>query len=230
MKRILIFCLLLLLCTTTFAQEKRKFTFGLHLSPSIDWMKPNSLEYTSEGSIIGFTWGAFCEINGSDNYCLATAIDFRSTGGQLKYPDQENINGVDKIGSMSRDYHVKYLEVPLAIKMSTNEIAGLFFWGKFGLGNAIKISANSDDEFTTSDGNVYKTSNKNIISSISTFKESLIIGLGCEYRISGSTKIIAGFTFNNGFSDVLNGTNNKDNSISEKATVNQLELNIGIVF
>ena len=114
--------------------------------------------------------------------------------------------------------------------MSTNDIGKFSIWGKFGLGSAFVIGAKSDDEFTPISGNVIKTENKDITSTISTFKESLIIGLGTEYRISGSTKLVAGLIFNNGFTDILNGKNKKDSSVAEKAFVNQFELNIGIVF
>ncbi|MEI8204779.1 MAG: outer membrane beta-barrel protein [Bacteroidota bacterium] len=230
MKKTLTFSLLIFLFFTAAAQEKRKFTFGLHVAPSIDWMKPNAQDYSSDGTIIGFTWGAFGELNFTDNYSLVSAIDFRSTGGKLSYPDQESYNGTDFIGTMNRTYHIKYIEVPIALKMSTKDIGKFCIWGKFGIGSAFIIGAKSDDSFTATNGNVTNTNNKDITSYISTFKESLIIGLGTEYRIAGSTKIVAGLIFNNGFTDILSGKNRKDNAISEKAFVNQVELNIGIVF
>ena len=43
-------------------------------------------------------------------------------------------------------------------------------------------------------------------------RASLIIAAGIEYNIAGSTSVLAGLTFNNGFTDVLTG-----NAIEEKS-------------
>jgi hypothetical protein len=72
------------------------------------------------------------------------------------------------------------------------------------------------------------------------------MGLGGEYNLSGSTSILFGLTFNNGFSDVLrdsavkkaaNGASGflldaqkKPSTFKLNAGSNLIELNIGILF
>ncbi|MCC6601038.1 MAG: hypothetical protein IT223_10245, partial [Crocinitomicaceae bacterium] len=54
------------------------------------------------------------------------------------------------------------------------------------------------------------------------FRTSLIMALGIEYNLSGSTSLVAGVTFNNGFSNFMNGSgassNEKGNIIDVKGT------------
>ena len=82
---------------------------------------------------------------------------------------------------------------------------------------------------------------------INLFRTSLIIGGGIEYSLSGTTAIIAGITYNNGFSNSLNnkgvltddrdavvyegtGSSKKPKEYELKGMVNYFELNIGILF
>ncbi len=59
----------------------------------------------------------------------------------------------------------------------------------------------------------------------------MVISGGIEYSLGGSTSLIVGATFNNGFSDVLKGKNNYVNkTTAHKATNNFIALNLGILF
>ena len=50
----------------------------------------------------------------------------------------------------------------------------------------------------------------------------VVIGGGVEYKISGSTVLLAGLQFNNGFLDAFDGT--------PKVDTNYLALTLGILF
>jgi len=65
-------------------------------------------------------------------------------GGKLKFPAVQN----GDTGTMIRDYSIKYIEIPLSLKMRTNDINGMRFFGRIGLGTAFKLSAKKTDEFT----------------------------------------------------------------------------------
>jgi hypothetical protein len=47
---------------------------------------------------------------------------------------------------------------------------------------------------------------------IGIFRTSLIIGGGIEYNLSGDASIVAGLIFNNGFSNILNGSGVEDSN------------------
>ena len=76
---------------------------------------------------------------------------------------------------------------------------------------------------TTGVVTTYESTNDDISSSINTLNLSMIIGGGVEYTLSGSTVLLAGIQFNNGFLDVDDRTDYKVNS-------NYLALTIGILF
>ena len=57
---------------------------------------------------------------------------------------------------------------------------------------------------------------------------SMMIAVGTEYTISGSTTFLASLEFNNGFVDVL--AKSKDADLEFKAISNYFALNLGIMF
>ena len=57
---------------------------------------------------------------------------------------------------------------------------------------------------------------------------SMMIAVGTEYTISGSTTFLASLEFNNGFVDVLSKKNDADPEY--KAISNYVALNLGIMF
>ena len=58
---------------------------------------------------------------------------------------------------------------------------------------------------------------------------SMVIGAGLEFPIEGSTVIVAGINFINGFSDVLKGKN-VITFQEHKAVPNAFELSLGVTF
>jgi hypothetical protein len=223
--------------TLTSAQTARKFHFGLHASPNISWIKPDVQQpkYSSDGTIIGMSYGAAFENFFSPNLGIGTGVNVMSTGGKLSFTDAININVNNVItsdtGIMTRKYKLQYVEVPLFLIGSTGEVLGNFsFYGKFGLSSAFRIKAKADDEYTPSTGSVITAKSVNIEKEVSFFREAMIIGLGCAYKFGQVAALYAGVTYNNGFTDVLKGENNAYPTVKEKARSNFVEINIGVMF
>jgi hypothetical protein len=99
--------------------------------------------------------------------------------GNLKYEEQDNSGNT---GTLSRAYSVKSLEIPLTLKMRTNEMNGLRYYGQIGLGTSFRFGAKVEDEFTFI-GLPTTTYDKVNYDDISFLRESLIIGLGAEYTL-----------------------------------------------
>jgi long-subunit fatty acid transport protein len=69
---------------------------------------------------------------------------------------------------------------------------------------------------------------ENISDKINLFKASLIVGGGLEYNFSGNTSLLAGITYNNGFTNIANF-----DAVPEKKAdlrAHYLELTIGLFF
>lgn len=226
----------LLLLGSVFSQDDVKsFILGLKFAPSIDWMQPNSLNYKSDGAIIGYTYGLIGDfaIGGSGHYFLDLGLQFKNTGGRLTY-DGISTNGIDpaKDVTISRRYNISYISLPISFKLKTAQFGRMTFYGNFGLDNCIRTKAKAKDsyKFIGTNDAPFEKSDININKEVALFKESIIIGGGAEYTISGNTKAFVGLIFYNGFTDILTGTNTKYLDIKENAVNKSFELILGISF
>ncbi len=212
--------LVLLLTLVTLAANAQfpTYYFGLKASPQISWMKPNTDGYKSTGVKAGFGWGFIAEFNFTENHSIGTGFNMLFNGGKLKFPTEQG--GV--AGTMNRNYFLKYIEIPLTLKMRTNPISGMRYFGRIGLGSGFKIGSKVIDEFTDGAG-ATETKPKTTYNKISFARESLIVGLGAEYELKEGPKLGAELTFNNGFTNILRET-------GEKAVPNFFELAFSVLF
>ncbi|MEI8047962.1 MAG: porin family protein [Bacteroidota bacterium] len=212
--------LVLLLSLITYAANAQfpPYYFGLKAAPQISWMKPDVDGYEGNGAKIGFAWGFLAEFNFTETHSIASGFNMLFNGGKIKFPT--TVDGIT--GTMNREYFLKYIELPLTLKMRTKDMNGMRYFGRIGLGTAFNISAKKTDEFTSTTGTV-TTGKKETYNNISFVRESLIVGLGCEYEIKEGPKLGAELTFNNGFTDILT---EKD----QKAVPSFFELAISVIF
>jgi hypothetical protein len=206
----------------------KPYTFGFKVAPGIGWLRTDSKGY-SGGSSIGFSWGFISEFNFTENHCLATGINFVFNNSNLSFPDRKIVNAVDETVQVDRKLRIKYLQLPLALKMSTDEKNNMRFYGQFGLGTGFRLNAKAKDEYVPSGGSVISET-VNIDDEVSFIRESLIVGLGVEYRISSGNVLSGGLTLDNGFTDILSGTNKVDTSVKPKGTSSFVELSLGLLF
>lgn len=237
MKRILLLVILGAFFTSaTNAQDDRPFRFGLHISPLVGWMKPDAKNYVSDGSILNLNYGFSTEFMLAQNYTFATGLDFITMGGWLEYPDALFINEEDPTaveGTMFRKYKTQYLQLPLTIRMRTNEMGYLTFFGQFGFTADFLLKAKADDEFDfqgSAQADKVIRDDVDVQDEVSFFRAGMLIGLGAEYNLGGTTALSAGINFNNGFTDVLRGRNALNTTIEENAISNAIELSLGVIF
>ena len=219
--------------------QQKPFKFGFKLAPGVSWLSPDSKGYENTGIDFAFAWGFTADITLMEHYYFATGFNVSYFGGQLSFPhnviDEESVVSSSFEGTLTRDYSQRYVEVPLAFKMKTNELfSKTVFFGLIGINTGFLIRAKADDSFISNDGiNSYMnyTEEKlDIKDESASFKASLIVGAGAEYVIDESISLVFGLNFNNGLSNVLGGTNTNDNTIEHKAIPYYFELNLGVIF
>jgi len=219
MKHLSILLIITFFTFNSFAQIDR-FTFGLKFSPSISWLKSSTKGLDSEGSKLGFSYGIMTDFNFTDNYSFATGLDITYRGGVLSTV----LN--DSLYRGTTTYRLQYIEIPLTLKMRTNEIGYFTYFGQFGLVPGINIRAKGDVEFSPTIAGFPNKATEDDIDlkdEINVPTLSLLIALGTEYSLAGDTRLMIAFAFNNGFIDVL------DNK-SLKATSSYFALNLGVFF
>lgn len=247
---------LLIFCLAGFAQSN--FQLGLKVSPNLNWIKPNSDLLERDGLSFGFNFGLMGDFNFAENYSFSTGIGLANVGGKFIKPDiqtfsDNNGNQVVGFGSTTADLQLKYIEVPLTLKLKTNEIGYLKYYAQVGFGLAFNYDASADEEFkyTTLNNNAGATlSNEDVdyADEINALRASLILGFGAEYNLTGNTSLVVGLTFNNGFTNVFSedtyhadnngnattfaadGSSENRRNQNGKAVNNYVLLNIGVLF
>lgn len=269
MKKITLLALIFGVASTLHAQDS-KFRIGFKLNPNVSWMKPNDNNISMDGSRLRLGFGLNFDRMFTENYAIGTGLNIFTTGGEASYLKyiQPNPNSEvpSQVVSITRNYKLQYVEVPLTLKLRTPEMGYITVWGQFGVGLGVNVSAKANEEgvyvyqqltneagsaewFATapSDSRNYSEDDIDIKDDIALFRTSLIAGGGIEYNLSGSTSLLFGVTFNNGFSDALRGVGvkrdknttsnfirkdgeNKPAEFNLSSRTNLIELNIGILF
>ncbi len=228
----------LALCISAFsqAQDFSPWKIAVHVDPNVSWMKPLNNQIEHSGTQMKFGFGIAVDKMFTENYAFGTGMNILSTGGRLSYlyHDKYKKDGASEstevIVDLKRTYSLKYLEIPLTLKLRTNEIGYMTYWAQFGVGLGFNIGAKADDEMVfrkeyyvvkdnpetpevdeSSRGwrdsgiNSRKLEDSEVRDDIALFRTSLIVAAGIEYNLSGNASIVGGITFNNGFNNVLRG-------------------------
>jgi hypothetical protein len=229
MKRLIFLSIIfsLLISKSNFAQEKA-FRFGFHVAPNIGWLKPDAKGYSSDGPVMGFTWGLIGDFSLTENYFISSGFNLTFNNGKLKYPQTLVYSDIPLYVTLHRKYNLKSLEIPLVLKIKTNEFGKFRYFGKIGLGTSFRLSAKGKDEYTS--GSVTMKETNNIDSNVRLLRESLIVGAGAEYSLTEDMSAFVGITFDNGFTNILKGKNTVNTSVDQYAITNYFELNVGILF
>ncbi len=231
MKRIFVALSLILISLPAFCQDsQQEFHFGLKASPSLAWLRSDTKGFDSDGSRFGFIYGLITEFNFAERYAFATGIDIDYRGGKFKTVENlKTITNEDSVISTNSSFSLQYIDIPVTLKLKTNEIGSIVYYMQIGVAPGFNIRARMDYESTTqttSSGTIYTTDNSDekvdVQDDINSLNVSMILGAGIEYTLSGSTVLVGGIQFSNGFTDVFD-TDAKVNS-------NYLALTLGVLF
>jgi hypothetical protein len=223
--------------TSRNAQEtSRKFRFGLRAAPQLSWIKadykniPANESYENGGVSVGFSWGPQAEILFSEQFSLQTGVDVNYSTGKVR----GTITTLNTVQTLNQTYKMRFIEIPIGIKARTKEIGYMRYFFNIGLSAGFRYRANT--EFATS---VNNTSNITVLNSnsnafVNAFRGAYFLGGGLEYALSGNTALVGGLTFSNGITNLLKSQNSTNvantNLADERAILNYLQLNVGILF
>jgi hypothetical protein len=226
-KNIFLIVVLIVFSTALNAQERVKpFNFTFRMGPNLSWFKSNSDGISADGSIVGFSWGALCEFPVQNNYAFVTGFNINFAGGKVDYAGVRESQPV----MINERYSIKYLELPMMLKINTNEVNGILFYGQIGLGTSFRLNSTVKRSFDVlpSSGVSFASEDKNSDNLTSFVRESLIIGIGAQGKLQDNLRLFGGLNFNNGFTDILK--KGPYNTSDPKVISNFVELNIGLSF
>lgn len=241
MKRIIyIIILVLFLGIPQAAQAQSLFRFGLKVMPSLGWLSSETDGLTPDGPAMKFGYGLHGEYGFTPRYSFASGIYITGAGASMNFPTgQDSVHYLldnDKFSLINRKYKLTYVTIPLTLKLRTNEIGYMTYYGQFGLDLNIRAKARATDEVVLAGStNLLTKDNINIENDISLMKLGLNIGIGAEYTISGTTALVFGLNYRNGFTNILRHKSNmlmEDNGSTflQKALNHQVSLTVGVIF
>lgn len=195
-----------------------KFHFGLKASPSYNWMKTDGTGLENDGGSIGLSYGLMTEFAISKNYAFATGLEITYRGGKYNFNSAAT-------GDVSFKQKLQYVEVPIGLKLKTNEIGYIKYYGLFGVLPGVLVKAKQDVDFEST---LFEDKENNgNQSKFYAFNAHLNVGAGIEYNLGGNTSFTAGIHYNNGLMDIYKGS---DDEPSAQFRTDGIVLNIGIFF
>lgn len=209
--------LLAVLLAPVLATAQYKSQLGFTTSPTFGWLtfpSGQTPEIEPDGMRTGFSYGVLADIPFSENYYFSTALTVSTLNAKA------SMAGTTTFPANTSIYKLQYLEVPLTLKLKSNEITNRRFYGQFGLNTGINIGSKQDIMYTSSATPDEK--NKDIGDQINTFRAGLLLGGGAEWKMGENMNLMTGLSYSNGFTDVLDGDAEAKNSY--------IALNLGIFF
>lgn len=208
----------------------KPFRIGIFGDADISWMAPkmdlnSAVKYTSDGSRIVAGWGLFVDWNFTENYSFSTGFRFGGSGGKLKFLDKVDTNQA----TIYRKYDLRYLDIPLNLKLKTNQIGYFTYFFQIGISPGFRLSAEATDKFEgTSLPN--RTVDLKSKTETSFLQLGFNVGIGSEYQVSKTFSAFALLGYRNGLIDALTATNGIDPNLKENAYIRKIALSAGFLF
>lgn len=245
--------------STAAAQDIKPVRLGFVAAPAMTWLRSESKELDSKGVRAGFSFGVMVDftIAQSENYAFSTGLMMNmQDGGKLNYADvaqRSSSNNFEQVDTRV-NLNMQYVEVPLTLKLKTNQIGYMTYFGQLGLLGGVKLSARENGEYQYDEipNTTVLIERENANDDTQLFNAGMLVGIGTEYNISGNTNLVFGLSYYHGFTNVLRRnviqTNDKGEVLNQdgettfnegdvpmigskrRAMLRNISLNIGVIF
>lgn len=231
--------------TTTISTTPQKWRIGLTGNLGGAWLKSNNsqINYKSAGVQYGLNLQVEKRLTNAVSFLTGAGISWHSSSVGFVNDTNTVVNlTVDNVQyeMISRKYSFQSVDIPLGLKLKTNEIGAITYWAQVGLLPSLRVNASAtkntykigNTESTFSGGNEKMT-----VNDANFFRASVFGGLGIEYSLSGSTALTVGVQYVSGFLSTLHSTSNNlytngniNNKLAQNVMSNYITLNAGILF
>lgn len=222
--RLTILSMLLLISIVSTGQN---FRLGFQASPHFTWMNSSNGTISNSETRAGIKYGLEADVflAGHPRYSLNTGLFVSNHSFSAAYHSDEPffINDVTFDQPVELFYKTNYLELPLNIKLRSDQFYRMTFYGQFGLTNLFNLSASArSSDFKFSGENINENINDRVIA---LYSLHMLMGGGVEYDIGGNTALNLGIQYSNGLTDVTDIGN-----LNEKTVFNSLRIVLGVMF
>ncbi len=194
----------------SFAQVK----LGVKVSPSFVFNRvkidSDSLNVTNDGSGFRPMFGLIADIPVAENYSFSTGIGYISKTIHLKI---DPVDGTE----VSQKYIAQYIQIPLTIKLFTNEVS---------IDKKIYFQTGFNAEIQVYNEN--KSDGEDAIEKFNAIDFPLVFAAGSEINLGTHTVLVLGVTYQRGMINVSKRESFESNNFSVKNDL--LGLEIGLKF
>ena len=202
-----------LISTCAFGQgtDGKSVRLGVKLMPNVGWFNSPDKELQPAGALAGFGFGLVAEFKlaKNNNYAFATGLSITNQGGVLEYQSvaAEGVNPTLFFNSKAKtDIRLRYIDIPLMLKLKTNEIGYMTYFFNVGVTGGINVRATQNLTLTYNNLNVEKSQiveKQDINEQVVVGRVLFVAGAGAEYNIGGNTSIFGSINWNNGLTNTF---------------------------
>lgn len=193
MKKLVLTLFTLAGASTAFAQVE----IGVKLSPSITNLRADGLssdKFQNGDTKLSLGGGLLVDYFFGENYAFSTGLFLTGRGGTFSY--------ADNTGGASQKLAIQYLELPVTVKLFTNEVAPgtrVYFQVGGALATPVGVRINGEKFYKDQSNNNEETK---AFDHVFFFDANALVGTGAEYQLGASTKIFAGLSYHRGLVDL----------------------------
>lgn len=202
-------------CTSLTAQAQyggypyeRNMRLGLVFNPNISWFNFDNASFNGSSSY-RFGYGLLADFGFSRNYYFSTGLILND----LRAERELQLDGGSP-SVVNNTVRIKYAEVPLTIKLKTEERDYGRIYGQFGVTAGVRVSARQRTDLPGAE--------HQSLSGTDLVRLGLQIGTGVEWNLGGNLGLLTGAAYNNGFTRAIrNGGEPK---------ISYVALQVGLLF
>jgi hypothetical protein len=218
MKRIVIISFMLGTMISLHAQTNLKFS--VHVDPQFAWFNSDDNSVKPDGSIFHLQAGLQMDYFFAENYAFTVGFGINNLGGNLLYADSTEFSSKGETllvqPGQSVKQNLQYIDIPLGLKLKTEELGYATFFLQLGFNPMINLNAKA----TSTEASLDK---EDIRESINSFCLGYHVGIGAEYKLGGSTALVGGLRWSSGLTDVTG--NDRAN-----VKLNAISIHLGVLF
>jgi len=217
-----IFIIIALVSSFHAVNGQGKMRFNVHFDPQFAWLSSSDHDKIDpDGSIFHMQAGIQMDYFFQKNYAFVLGFGINNMGGKLFYSDSVRYGRGNTVliePNQSVQMNLQYMEIPVGLKLKTEELGYGTFFLQLGFNPMFNINAH----ITTKDG-VYDK--EDIKESINMFSLGYHVGAGIEYKLGGSTAAIGGIRWTSGLTNVTDSERDGTN-----ISLNSISIHLGILF
>ncbi|MCB9203339.1 MAG: outer membrane beta-barrel protein [Flavobacteriales bacterium] len=226
MKNLLLIVLITVVGGTALAQDqavgpkmRKKFRIGFNLQPAVDFFQPNTDGVDLDKAKAKFGYGMMAEYAFTNNYALAFGLEHKMAGASLDFGADADVRYLAQPDSLenrllTRTYRYDYVNLPITLKLMTNEIGYFTYFGQFGVDISVLASSRAKDNLQQLIKAATDSTEAEFAPAVETdftgrYDQSMFInvklriGAGFEWNFSGNTSLVASISYHNGFIDLM---------------------------